>query len=56
MYNDVVARFKNENPAIAVTANGKDHFVPAIQMGHSWVPVTREFGEFVRSEIDRWQF
>ena len=55
MYNDVIRRFKNNNPSIAVTVAGKDHFLPAIQLGHSWVPVTKEFGEFVRGEIDKWQ-
>ena len=51
-YDPVVAEFKRSHPSISVTQAGKDHFMPAMQMGHSYIPVTREFGEFVRKTID----
>lgn len=55
MYDEVVRRFKESQPSISVTKAGKDHFLPAMQMGHSWVAVTQEFGEFARRAIDRWK-
>ena len=51
-YNDVVERFKAKYPKSPVTKAGKDHFVGAVQLGHSYVRVTNEFGDFVRKEID----
>ncbi|WP_334186961.1 restriction endonuclease PLD domain-containing protein [Noviherbaspirillum sp.] len=51
-YNDVVNAFKKQHPQAHVTRAGNDHFVGAMQMGHSYIPVTKEFGEFVRKEID----
>lgn len=51
-YNEVVEKFKSKCPNVSVTKAGKDHFVGAIQLGHSYVRVTREFGSFVRREID----
>jgi len=51
-YNELVERFKTAHPDTPVTMAGKDHFVGAIQLGHSYVHVTKEFGEFVRKEID----
>jgi hypothetical protein len=50
-----VAQFKQSFPNVAVTRAGKDHFLGAVQMGHSYVPVTREFGEFVRKVIDEFR-
>ena len=54
-YDQVVADFQREHPDIRVTKAGKDHFVPAMQMGNSYILVTREFGEFVRQRIDAWR-
>jgi len=51
-YGDVIQRFKQEYPDISVTVAGKDHILGAIQMGHSYIHVTRQFGEFVKDEID----
>jgi hypothetical protein len=53
-YDQIVSDFKRDNPTIAVTQAGKDHFKGAIQMGHSYVKVTKEFGEFVKSHIDNY--
>lgn len=47
-----VELFKALHPGIAVTMAGKDHIKGAIQMGNSYFQVTKEFGEFVRREID----
>jgi len=51
-YDQLVKEFKRDNPTIAVTKAGKDHFKGAIQMGHSYIKVTKEFGEYVKSKID----
>lgn len=51
-YKDIIEEFKIKFPNTPVTASGKDSFVGAIQIGHSFVKVTREFGEFVRKRID----
>lgn len=51
-YNDIVERFKSKYPGVAVTKAGKDHFIGALQLGHSYIKVTSEFGKFVREEID----
>lgn len=51
-YDHVVSDFKATNPDISVTTAGKDDFVGAMQMGHSYISVTKEFGEFVRARID----
>ena len=51
-YDSVIEAFKRVHPGVSVTQAGKDHFVPAMQRGHSYIPVTREFGEFVRKIID----
>jgi hypothetical protein len=51
-YDSVIEAFKRAHPGISVTQAGKDHFVPAMQRGHSYIPVTREFGEFVCKIID----
>lgn len=51
-YKDIIEEFKMKFPNIPVTVSGKDSFVGAIQIGHSFVKVTREFGEFVRKRID----
>jgi PLD-like domain len=53
-YDEVIERFKTEYPNTAVTKSGKDHFRGAMQRGHSYVPVTKEFGKFVTLEIDRY--
>lgn len=53
-YDPVVEDFKRVHPGISVTQAGKVHFVPAMQMGNSYILVTREFGEFVRQRIDAW--
>ncbi|OPY88872.1 MAG: hypothetical protein A4E72_01264 [Syntrophus sp. PtaU1.Bin208] len=54
-YNDVIKRFKAKYPSISVTKAGKDHFIGAIQLGHSYIRVTSEFGKFVRHEIDNFK-
>jgi hypothetical protein len=51
-YKDILEEFKIKFPNTPVTVSGKDSFVGAIQIGHSFVKVTREFGEFVRKRID----
>ncbi len=51
-YDDVVAEFKAAHPDVPVTVAGKDHFVGAMQMGNSYIAVTKTFGEFVRARID----
>lgn len=51
-YKDILEEFKIKFPNTSVTASGKDSFVGAIQIGHSFVKVTKEFGEFVRRRID----
>ncbi len=51
-YDDLVRKFKERFPNVAVTEAGKDHFKAAIQMGHSYILVTKEFGQFVRRHID----
>ncbi|MFT6029896.1 MAG: HKD family nuclease [Oleiphilaceae bacterium] len=52
MYDSIVSDFKKIHPSISVTAAGKDHFKGAIQLGHSYIQVTNEFGEYVRTIID----
>jgi HKD family nuclease len=52
-YGDIIEKFKIEYPNINVTSTGKDTFVGAIQMGHSYIKVTKEFGEFVKKIIDQ---
>jgi len=52
MYDSIVSDFKKTNPSTSVTAAGKDHFKGVIQMGHSYIKVTNEFGEYVRQMID----
>lgn len=54
-YDQLVADFKSEHPNTAVTKAGKDHFKGAIQMGHSYVRVTKEFGDFVKARIDSYR-
>ena len=51
-YDDVVSEFKERFPDRPVTVAGRDHFKGAMQLGHSYIHVTREFGEFVRKAID----
>lgn len=51
-YDQVVEDFKREHPLDPVTAAGGDHFKGAMQMGHSYIRVTKQFGEYVRSKID----
>jgi hypothetical protein len=51
-YDAVVKEFKTTQPKVHVTSAGKDAFVGAMQMGHSYIPVTKAFGEFVRQRID----
>jgi len=51
-YDQVVEDFKREYPTNPVTAAGGDHFKGAMQMGHSYIRVTKQFGEYVRSRID----
>ena len=53
--DDIVKRFKQLRPDVSVTRAGKDHFLGAVQMGHSYVQVTREFGELVRRVIDEFR-
>lgn len=48
----VVEEFKRQFPALHVTRAGNDHIKGAIQMGNSYVQVTREFGEFARGRVD----
>jgi hypothetical protein len=52
MYDSIVSDFKKMNPSTPVTAADSDHFKGAIQMGHSYIKVTNEFGEYVRTIID----
>ena len=51
-YDRLVDDFRHQFPSTPVTAAGGDHFKGAMQMGHSYIKVTTEFGEFVRSTID----
>lgn len=51
-YNDVVKDFKLSHQNISVTEAGSDHFLGAMQLGHSYIQVTKEFGEYVRQRID----
>jgi hypothetical protein len=51
-YDEVVNDFKAAHPDIPVTSAGRDHFLGAMQRGHSYIPVTKEFGEYVRGRID----
>lgn len=51
-YDRLVDDFRQQFPSTPVTAAGGDHFKGAMQMGHSYIKVTAEFGEFVRSKID----
>jgi hypothetical protein len=51
-YKDVVEEFRKLHPNSHVTTAGGDNFVGAMQYGSSWIQVTREFGEFVRTRID----
>ncbi|OZY86034.1 hypothetical protein CBP51_03110 [Cellvibrio mixtus] len=53
-YDDVVSDFNREYPSTSVTAAGSEHFKGAMQMGHSYIRVTSEFGEFVRKRIDKY--
>ena len=50
--DQLVADFTREHPNTAVTKAGKDHFKGAIQMGHSYIRVTKEFGEY--GEVKNW--
>lgn len=52
-YADVIAAFKRQHPNTPVTMSGNDDIAGAIQWGHSYIAVTRTFGEFVRTTIDR---
>ncbi|MBT41005.1 MAG: hypothetical protein CMF12_00620 [Idiomarina sp.] len=52
LYNQVVEDFKREYPSYSVTTAGGDHFKGAMQMGHSYIRVTKQFGEYVRFRID----
>lgn len=54
-YDDVVEEFVEQYPTSAVTKAGRKHFKGAMQMGHSYIAVTKEFGEFVRERIDKYQ-
>jgi hypothetical protein len=54
-YDDVVKQFKEKYPHLSVTSAGKDHFLGAMQMGHSYIPVSKEFGEYVRQRIDEFR-
>lgn len=51
-YDDVIKQFKSLHPTVAVTAAGGDHIQPAINYGHSFLEITKEFGEFVTDLID----
>jgi len=51
-YDDVVNAFKASHPDTPVTSAGSDHFLGAMQMGHSYISVTKEFGDYVRQRID----
>ena len=51
-YDDVIKQFKALHPMVAVTAAGGDHIQPAINYGHSFLEITKEFGEFVKNLID----
>lgn len=51
-FQAVIAEFKLKHPTCAVTMTGKNDILGAIQWGHSYIAVTREFGEFVRAKID----
>lgn len=48
----MVSDFKEMNPSTSVAAAGKDHFKGEIQMGHSYIKVTNESGEYVQWIID----
>lgn len=54
--NDLVHKFKSLFPNCAVTSAGKDNLMAPMQQGHSYFRVTKEFGEFVRREIDVYIF
>ena len=51
-YADIISDFLRENPWVSVTRAGSDNFLGAIQMGHSYIPVTPEFGRYVTQRID----
>lgn len=51
-YNEIVSEFKMKYPSTPITKAGADHFLGAMQRGHSYIEVTKEFGEYVRSRID----
>jgi hypothetical protein len=51
-YNNLINEFKSINPNVSVTKAGKDHIIGAIEFGHSYIRVTKEFGKFVKQKID----
>lgn len=54
-YDPIISTFKRDQPSTPVTAAGKDHFKGAMQRGHSYIEVTKEFGEYVRRLIDHYR-
>lgn len=54
-YDRVVEDFKKDNPGVPVTAAGSDHFKGAMQMGHSYIKLTKEFGEYARRRMDAYR-
>ena len=51
-YKDIIEEFKLKFPDKSVTNSGKDSFVGAMQRGHSFIKVSKAFGEFVKQKID----
>lgn len=54
MYDEVIEEFLATHPEAHVTTNGGDHIRGPIQYGSSYVQVTPEFGQFVKTRIDTW--
>lgn len=52
-YDQVISDFKTAFPNIDITPSGKEDFKGAIQLGHSYIRVTDEFGKFVRERLDK---
>lgn len=51
-YAPLIEEFKKQHPSAHVTKSGSDDLRGAIQWGHSYISVTEEFGQFVKSKID----
>ncbi|AXH14289.1 hypothetical protein CP985_02890 [Malaciobacter mytili LMG 24559] len=51
-YEDVIKGFKNKFPNCYITYAGGNSLKGAIQLGNSYIQVTKEFGEYVKEIID----